>query len=191
MPLPIGHSLISASVFAACNGRLSLKEDWKTLGLFVFAGLLPDIDFITVPFMGFGSHRGLTHSFLFALIAGSILFLLARKILSSRGPRLWISLVIAMALHPVCDFLTYDYLVERGGVRLFYPFSDTYYQSPLTVFVGIELRYLKTIFSAHTLFAIFYEAFVSGAVLSAVLYLKRIPLRSVFGADERGWTDQV
>ncbi|MEK7773249.1 MAG: metal-dependent hydrolase, partial [Deltaproteobacteria bacterium] len=74
MPLPIGHSLISASVYVAYKGSLDIKRDFKEMALFVFMGLLPDADFITVPFTGFGAHRGVTHSFVFAFAAASIIF---------------------------------------------------------------------------------------------------------------------
>lgn len=172
MPLPIAHSLISATVYVAYKGGLpSTREDLKDLGLFVFAGLLPDIDFITVPFMGFGGHRGLTHSFPFVFAAAMLLYFL-RKARGPASPRLFGFLLVTAALHPVCDYFTYDYLVERGGVKLFYPFSDEYFQSPFPLFIGIELRYLRTIFSAHTLLALGYETLVTGALLLITLYLK-------------------
>lgn len=173
MPLPVAHSLISVSVFAAYRGGFSLKDDSRWAGLFVFAGLLPDIDFVTVPFLGFGAHRGVTHSLFFASVVTAFIYLFIRVWRSSTKARLWLFLFIAMALHPVCDYFTYDYLVERGGVKLFYPVSNEYFESPFPIFMGIELRYLKTIFSLHTLLALLYETLVSGAVLAATLYMTR------------------
>lgn len=172
MPLPIAHSVISASVYAVYNGGLSIKKDFRMLGFFMFTGLFPDIDFITVPFAGFGSHRGFTHSFAFALIMTAIFYLLIRLWKNGAPLRLWAYLFSAMALHPVCDFFTYDYLVERGGVMLFYPFSNDYFEAPFSIFMGIELRYLKTILSLHTLLAIAYETVLSVTLLAAVLYLR-------------------
>ena len=179
MPLPIGHSLISASVYVAYKGSLDIKRDFKEMALFVFMGLLPDADFITVPFTGFGAHRGVTHSFAFAFVAASIIFAVVKMMNKSAPSRLWGFLFLTAALHPVCDFFTYDFLVERGGVELFYPFSFKYYQSPHPLFSGIELRHLNTIFSAHTLLAIVRETFISGTILAVVLYLKRVPFKSV------------
>ncbi|MBI5588523.1 MAG: metal-dependent hydrolase [Deltaproteobacteria bacterium] len=173
MPLPIAHTLISTSVFVAYRGGFSLKDDWRWAALFAFAGLLPDIDFVTVPFLGFGAHRGFTHSFLFAFLATALIYIFISIWRSKTTPRLWAFLFMAMALHPICDYFTYDYLVERGGVKLFYPFSNEYYESPLPIFMGIELRHLKTIFSLHTLAAVAYETVLSGALLLTTLYLKR------------------
>lgn len=177
MPLPMAHTIISTAMYALYKKeRISINEDIKWAGLFIFAGLFPDIDFITVPFMGFGSHRGLSHSFLFAFLITLALFLFVKK----RNPdvtwRLWLFLFLTMSLHPICDFFTYDYLVERGGVKLLYPFTDVYYESPYPIFMGIELRYLRTILSVHTLLAIGYETFLSGTLLSMVLYFKRASL---------------
>ena len=178
MPLPVAHSLISVSVCAAYRGGFSLKEDARWGALFVFAGLLPDIDFITVPFLGFGAHRGVTHSFLFAFVVTACMYLFIRLWQSTVTPRLWVFLFIAMALHPVCDYFTYDYLVERGGVKLFYPFSKEYFESPFPVFMGIELRYWKTILSFHTLLALLYETLLSGSVLATTLWIIKTPLFS-------------
>lgn len=187
MPLPIGHSLISAGVYAAYKGSIDIKQDIKEISLFVFMGLLPDVDFVTLPFTGFGAHRGVTHSFAFAFVAATVAFAIVRTLSRQTPARLWGFLFLTAALHPVCDFFTHDFLVERGGVELFYPFSLKYYESPYPVFSGIELRYLNTIFSLHTLLAIVREAIVSGAVLAVVLYLKRAPVKTGFSfACEKG-----
>ncbi|MBI1911586.1 MAG: metal-dependent hydrolase [Deltaproteobacteria bacterium] len=172
MPLPIAHSVISASMYVAYKGSLSIKDDYKWLALFMSVGLFPDVDFITVPFMGFGSHRGFTHSFLFAFIITTLIFVYLKKRDSALTARFWSFLFLTMAIHPLCDFFTYDYLVERGGVKLFSPFSERYFESPVPIFMGIELRYLHTIFSAHTLLALAYETFISGLLFLTVFYFK-------------------
>jgi len=189
MPLPVGHSLISLGIYAAYRrDGLSLntmRSGWKTALLFVFAGLLPDVDFVTVPFLGFGSHRGFTHSFFFAFIASSFLYTFVKAIDPGTPKRLWPFLLLASSLHPVCDFFTYDYLVERGGVMLFYPLSRSYIQSPFPVFMGIELRYLDTVLSLHTVLALLYETVLSTVFLLTVLHLKNRLLRTAVGVAER------
>lgn len=179
MPLPIAHSLISAAVFVTYKRGLSIREDLKGLALFIFAGLLPDIDFITVPFTGFGGHRGVTHSFAFAIVATLIIYMIVSYFRGQKEPRLRMYLLLAMAAHPLCDFFTYDYLVERGGVMLFYPFSQGYFESPVSIFMGIELRYLETILSLHTLEAVIREAVLSGTILATAIYLNTRSLRRV------------
>ena len=185
MPLPIAHSLISAAVFVTYKGGLSVRDDLKGLALFAFAGLLPDIDFITVPFTGFGGHRGVTHSLAFAFAATAIMYMALCYLGKKKDARLWFYLFVAMAVHPLCDFFTYDYLVERGGVMLFYPFTDSYFESPVTLFIGIELRYLETIFSLNTLHAVIHEAVLSGVVLLTAVYLKTGSLRLLFASRRK------
>lgn len=175
MPLPVAHSIISASVFVSYKKDFSIasfKKDYRLLALFVFMGLFPDVDFVTVPISGFGAHRGVTHSFFFAALVSSFVFLLLKIWKDWACARLWAFLFAAMALHPVCDYFTYDYLVQRGGVMLFYPFSSRYFESPFPLFAGIELRYLRTIFSLHTLFAIVYETLLSSAIFTITVYVK-------------------
>lgn len=173
MPLPIAHTLISTGIFAAYKGEITLREDKWYLLLFAVAGLLPDVDLITVPFSGFGAHRGVTHSILFALLSASYLFAIVKVWKRDLPLRLFPFLLAAAVLHPVCDFFTYDFLLERGGVMLLFPLTDEYYQSPVPLFMGIELRYLDTIFSARTVVALMYEAVVAGAFLYVVLHLKK------------------
>lgn len=177
MPLPIAHTLVSTSVFAAYRGGLSVRavrDDYKLLGLFVFAGLFPDVDFVTLPFAGFGPHRGLSHSIIFTVLVSTLICVGLRAVRGGVTARLWLYLALAMTLHPVCDYFTPDLLETRGGVKLLYPFSDAYYESPVPVFMGIELRYLSTIFSFHTLVALAYETLLTGTLLLAVVYLKRL-----------------
>lgn len=176
MPLPIAHTLVSTSVFAAYSGGLTLRtirDDYKMLGLFIFVGLFPDVDFITLPFAGFGPHRGLSHSVVFTVVASTLMYLAVRAVRGGATSRLWLCLAIAMTLHPVCDYFTPDLLETRGGVKLFYPFSDAYYESPVPLFMGIELRYMETIFSLHTLAALAYETLATGALLVAVVFITR------------------
>ncbi|MFQ5464363.1 MAG: metal-dependent hydrolase [Thermodesulfobacteriota bacterium] len=173
MPLPIAHSLLSTSVFVASSGRLRLRDNYRLLALFIFVGLFPDADFITLPFFGFGLHRGLSHSLFFTTAASMAIYAAARPWMRDTPARLWLYLAVAMGLHPICDFFTPDLLETRGGVMLFYPLSSAYYESPWPVFMGIELRYLYTIFSFHTIVALIHETIVAGSVLLAVIFIKR------------------
>jgi len=173
MPLPIAHSLLSTSVFVASTGRLRLRDNYRLLALFIFVGLFPDTDFITLPFSGFGLHRGLSHSLFFTTAASLLVYAAVRPWTRDSSPRLWLYLAVAMGLHPVCDFFTPDLLETRGGVMLFYPLSSAYFESPWPIFMGIELRYLDTIFSLHTVAALIHETVVAGSVLLAVIFIKR------------------
>ncbi len=173
MPLPIAHTFISTSVYAAYRGGISLnRKDMRGIALFVFAGLLPDLDILLVPVAGIGFHRGMSHSLVFVLFAAlSIFFVL--KLFTGASTRLFFFLLLTLLLHPLCDFFTPDYLETRGGVQLLYPFSHAYYQSPVPLFMGVELRYFHTIFSLHTLAALCYEFVLTSGLLAATLYIKQ------------------
>ena len=173
MPLPIGHSLISSSIYVTYKRNLSFRRDWKGIFLFVFVGLLPDMDFIMLPFTGFGAHRGLTHSFFFALTIPAIICLFLKVINNDIkvSSRLYLFLFFTLSAHIICDFFTPDLLEERGGVMLFYPISSHYFQSPFTIFIGIELRYLSTIFSMNTLLSIVVETLITGSIFLVMLYV--------------------
>lgn len=179
MPLPVAHSLVSTSVFVAYSGRLGLRDNYRWIALFVFMGLLPDSDFITLPFAGFGLHRGLSHSIVFTIVVSTLAYALVKAFKPQVTTRLWFFLALAMTLHPICDYFTPDLLETRGGVMLFYPFTSAYFESPYPIFMGIELRYLETIFSFHTVLALLYETLLAGALLAAIILIKRLSLRPV------------
>jgi inner membrane protein len=126
----IGHVAIGLAA-ARCQqpGRLPLRSFAATALLWSALSLLPDSDVVG---FSFGvryedpwGHRGATHSFAFAILAGAVVGAVAA--LRRRSPFKIGGLAAAvMASHPILDTLTDGGL----GCALFWPFSLTRYFAP-------------------------------------------------------------
>jgi membrane-bound metal-dependent hydrolase YbcI (DUF457 family) len=71
MPLPLGHAAIGLASNDLLNGNSFAS--WRTALYLTFLANLPDVDVLVGLLLrgnGCSFHRGLTHSFLFALLAG-------------------------------------------------------------------------------------------------------------------------
>ena len=119
MPLPIAHGLVGASVVTLVHPNADLKH-WKPLLLGFILANCPDLDFGFSFLLGWsGSHRGFTHSLLFAfLVAGGIFIVLRHQ--NWRIPSAYSA---AFLSHPILDYLS----AKSGGVRLFIPFDNSPY----------------------------------------------------------------
>lgn len=118
MPLPVAHTLVGASIFAALLPRRASNELYQSLLLGALLANAADFDFALVFILGSGEwHRGFSHSLLFAVLFWiCCVFLLGRRRL-----RLAIACGAAFASHAVLDFITTK---RGGGVELLWPFSD-------------------------------------------------------------------
>lgn len=130
-PMP---SIFSHAIFATSAGKAytALPMPRRFWVLTAVSAMLPDID---VAGFAFGihysdmlGHRGITHSFMFALIVGCLATLTAFKQgaagMSSGALILYFTLVTAS--HPLLDAMTNGGL----GVALFAPFDSTRYFLP-------------------------------------------------------------
>jgi len=93
------------------------------------ATIIPDLDVIAflygIPYGDAYGHRGFTHSFAFAALAGLVAALFAQQLNSLKLASFWM-IFISMASHPILDSLT-----NGGyGVAFFWPLSDTRYFLP-------------------------------------------------------------
>lgn len=132
MPTIFSHAIFSASLGAAYATEPMPARFWVWAGL---CSVLPDLDVIAfafgIPYQSMWGHRGVTHSLLFALLAG---WAIARWTFSdadlkwmnrSRASRVMF-FSLATASHLALDSLTNGGL----GVALFAPFDDTRYFAP-------------------------------------------------------------
>ena len=110
---------------ASGRGRIAAAmAGWPLLSM------LPDADvvglYLGVPYGSAWGHRGATHSLVFALIAGTVVAVVAR----ARGRsvlRVAILATLVVASHGVLDTLT-----DGGrGCALLWPFDDTRYFAPV------------------------------------------------------------
>jgi membrane-bound metal-dependent hydrolase YbcI (DUF457 family) len=75
MPLPLGHTAIGLTTYDLCSKNDSALSRWEIAVFVTVLANLPDIDIVIgllVQGNGNAFHRGLTHSFLFALFTGFI-----------------------------------------------------------------------------------------------------------------------
>jgi membrane-bound metal-dependent hydrolase YbcI (DUF457 family) len=112
MPLPIAHGLIGASIVAAMLPDASPLRNRKPLLFGAAVASCPDLDY----FFGTSSHRGITHSIIFAAILSLVCFAFWK----AANIRAAIGLAGAAFSHALLDFATTK---TMPGVELLWPFS--------------------------------------------------------------------
>ena len=137
-----------------------------TAGLYALAGMAADLDLLV------GGHRGQSHSLGAAFIAGGVAWAAMRA--RSSGPRLRLAAAVAAAYasHVLLDWLGSDSRPPIGIMAL-WPFSDTYSESPLHLFLAISRRYWLTEFWTYNLRALAREVLILGPIVAAVYLLRR------------------
>ena len=117
----IGHGAMG--LLAARYGAGARVRSWAALGM-VALSMLPDADVVGfvlgVPYPAPLGHRGASHSFLFALVAGALVAFAVRT------PRLAPWCIALIASHPLLDALTDGGL----GVALLWPLSAERFFAP-------------------------------------------------------------
>jgi inner membrane protein len=91
--------------------------------------MLPDSDVIGfsfgIPYTSIWGHRGVTHSFAFALVVGAAVALLVRRRRGAAFPTALLAALVVMS-HGLLDTLT-----DGGrGIALLWPFTDRRYFAP-------------------------------------------------------------
>jgi inner membrane protein len=125
-------TIISHAVAAYAAGKVILKSDErKILVAGIICSMIPDADVISfsfgIPYESMWGHRGITHSFFFAMILAGILTLLFRSAgKKNRSVAIFIFLFTATASHPVLDAFTNG----GRGVAFFAPFNNERYFFP-------------------------------------------------------------
>lgn len=120
MPLPIAHGLLGASIVAAMLPESSPVRNWKPLILGAVIAASPDLDY----FLQTSSHRGITHSLLFAAIVCAICF----GIWGKSNLRLAVGCAGAAFSHGLLDYATTK---TMPGVELLWPLSSRRFGSGL------------------------------------------------------------
>ncbi|HYV49135.1 MAG TPA: metal-dependent hydrolase [Myxococcaceae bacterium] len=117
----VGHGAMG--LLAARYGANARAWSWEALGM-VALSMVPDADVVAftlgIPYSAPFGHRGATHSFMFAAVAG------VAAALAVRSPRLIPWCVAVVATHPLLDALTDGGL----GVALLWPFDLTRFFAP-------------------------------------------------------------
>jgi inner membrane protein len=142
----ITHFLVPYIILAAIGSKNKLAG--------AFGGISLDFDTISVAFIGLLSpqlfiftHRGITHSFIFALITSTIfLYILSRKQVNSFISNIikrdisvkFTKTTIAIAYFGALTHLFLDFLTTKG-IPLFYPFSITKFAAEIYPAVDIAI----------------------------------------------------
>ncbi len=148
MPLPITHLFITVLGFDLLRDTVkSVQIRNRDLALLGIIGILPDIDILLIPFLGWNIHKRWTHSLLaltvFMVIMLSLAWLLAKR----REDRIFYGLgILAFALHIGLDFIF-------RSVPLLYPWADTLFGFAL---LGSPLEYLRFSMFDSTIFGLFF-----------------------------------
>ena len=112
MPLPIAHGLIGASIVAATLPGAAPLRNWKPLVLGAVIASCPDLDY----FLQTSSHRGFTHSFIFA----ALISLVCLGVWRTSNQRLAFGCMGAAFSHGLLDYATTK---TMPGVELLWPLS--------------------------------------------------------------------
>lgn len=121
MPLPLGHTAIALATYDTFQDTDQNRSSrWGIFFAITILANLPDVDVLLGLLLeGNGNlfHRGPTHSFFFALLAGYIASRLWR--LGDRIPRLGFALCFSLVFSHVLA----DMMLTAAPVSLFWPFQ--------------------------------------------------------------------
>lgn len=127
-------TIFSHAFFAAVAGRAFFKKpvSFWFWALAALCAIVPDADVISYSFGvergGMLSHRGLTHSILFAVLFGGLAAFVAHRFLKTglSFAALAVFFALAVVSHPLLDMLTNG----GAGVALLAPFSNQRFAFP-------------------------------------------------------------
>lgn len=178
MPSPVGHSLITASIFLGLN-RQKLKLVRYDFLIFLFIGLFPDLDFLPGLITGVPSrfHHGLMHSIFFGIIIGIIMGLSYACWKKKHGLVYGLIFSGVYLSHLVADFLGVDTSFPYGE-QLFWPFSKAYFLSPYSIFLDIcrsanSHDFFISLFSWHNLKTVTLEILICLPILMILYFRSR------------------
>ena len=163
MPTPIGHALggLAAGVLVAGRAEPSASSvgirSQSLLWVWGLCGVLPDADFLI------GGHRGLTHTLGAMCAVGCGTALIAR-----RQPELWFAAAASYGTHLLLDWFGGDTAVPLGIMAL-WPFTDTFYLSPYSLFPAICRQYWSAGCQVDLIQAVAWEMLLLGPITAFAL----------------------
>lgn len=163
MPTPIGHVLggLAAGVLIAGRAEPSASSvgirSQSLLWVWALCGVLPDADFLI------GGHRGLTHTLGAMCAVGCGTALIAR-----RQPELWFAAAASYGAHLLLDWFGGDTAVPLGIMAL-WPFTDTFYLSPYSLFPAICRQYWSAGCQVDLIQAVAWEMLLLGPIAAFAL----------------------
>lgn len=147
MPTPVGHVL--GGIMCLFFNKEFVLKNWPVLCLVVFYALLPDIDFLFGLVEGLPNkyHHQSTHSFVFIVLAGLLGGFIVNKLKIMQFTKSFVLFTVSGASHLLLDVLALDTKAPFGA-PLFWPFSNKFFISPVTIFSDVHRSS-----SSHTFWA--------------------------------------
>ena len=170
MCTPVGHSLLGYTIYLSIKDSKK-RDHWIVPVGIILVASLPDVDFIFGYLSGDPNryHHFWTHSLVFAglfgIIAGAGIAGLFRRF-SFRFGFLGFFVIFS---HIFLDFFTKDTSAPLG-MQLFWPFSDNFYLSSVSLFQDVykassSSAFLKSLFVWHNLRTVLIEIAILGPML--------------------------
>ena len=187
MPSPLGHALVAFAAGwtagpAECRalpspgggsepGILRTLPQWRWPIAFAAAGMAPDLDLIV------GLHSRWTHSVGAAILVLAATWLLLR----GRHPRpatAALALGLGYGSHVLLDWLATD-TAPPIGIMALWPFSNGFYLSPVTVFMGISRKFwLASAWTQNTV-SVTWELLIVLPLSGVALWMRRHGMRNL------------
>ncbi len=165
----LGHGLVGISVASAIGGNQPEGKKPKLLLIAALTAIVPDLDvlvYIAFGPLGITSHRGITHTLLFAAIMGAALAAISRSYFTLNFLRAFLLFSGVIVSH-----LLLDYIMGCGPpVPFFWPLADQGYLFPFKV---VPTAYYALSFKGQ-ISVLLYPPTIFGMLLETIIFLPPI-----------------
>jgi membrane-bound metal-dependent hydrolase YbcI (DUF457 family) len=158
MPSPIGHALGGVAAAWAIVPR----KNFNAAAALAAAALAPDLDLLV------GDHRGISHSFGAAVIAGAVAWVAVTLTRQHDASRWCAAVTLAWGSHIVLDWLSNDTRPPIGVMAL-WPITRDYYKASIEIFPAVSRRWGDTRFWQYNIYAAVVEVLIMTPLLALAL----------------------
>jgi membrane-bound metal-dependent hydrolase YbcI (DUF457 family) len=176
MPTPIGH--LFGGVICLFFGKKIFVKNRVIIACAIIFAQLPDIDLLFGLVQGNPNqfHHTFTHSFVFVLCAGLLGGLIVNKLKVMQFRKSFVLFTISGVSHLLLDLLALDTSAPFGA-PIFWPLSNSFYISPITIFSDVHRSssshtFWASLFSWHNFETILIEIMLLAPIV-ALLYIVR------------------
>lgn len=160
--------------------EIKIADEWRKILFVLMAANLADIDYLFGFFIGKPNayHHQFTHSFLFGLIVSILLAFVYNKFFEASYQKSLLLIFMIYSSHLVIDFLTMDTSFPYGE-QIFWPFSNQYYLSPVSIFRDVQKgqttgSFFQALFSGYNFITILSETVIFVVFALPVYLIKKI-----------------
>ena len=136
------------------------RPQWRAAAVLAMVAIAPDLDLLV------RDHRGMSHSFGVAIIAGLVAWGI------TRSPRWALAVTLAWASHVALDWLSNDTRPPIGVMAL-WPLSRGYYKASIEIFPAISRHYWEARFWIYNTKALLVELLILGPLAAAMLWRRQ------------------